>query len=284
MGKNLRHELRSEIFAAFSEGASKKSAEEKENKVFSYNTKFQLLDRVNDLCKNLPADVKTIDQLTSGHILQYLDKKSETCSQATVDTYRADLKKLGKIIGVDLTTPRVYSEKIRSANRGADSVISKEDFEIILNYAQEHPSASGTCLLLESQIGVRVSDLAYGITIEPDRLCIRSKGGKIAYRTITSTIRQIINSEPFQKMVKDGKLIAPKDNSINKYLRRTQDKLGLERHSFHDIRRRIAQDKYDECRHIKMSKPEALSWVSKWLNHGESREKMILESYISNPW
>lgn len=82
----------------------------------------------------------------------------------------------------------------------------------------------------------------------------------------------------------EGKLIAPKDNSLNKWLNRTQDKLGLERHSWHSVRRRIAQDKYDAFRGSGMTRSEALSQVSLWLNHGPNREQTMKESYVANIW
>jgi hypothetical protein len=126
--------------------------------------------------------------------------------------------------------------------------------------------------------------MAYGIRIEADRLCIRSKNGRMAYRSITPEIRGVLNSSEFKKLIHGDRVIAPKDNSINKYLSRLQDRLGMEKHSFHDIRRRIAQDRYDEFRYMGMGRSEALSAVSSWLNHGSHREAMVLRSYIGNAW
>ena len=142
----------------------------------------------------------------------------------------------------------------------------------------------GDCIRLEKLIGIRVSDMAYGITIEADRLCIKSKNGKICYRDITPQISDLLRSESYQKMIVGDKFVPPKSSSINTYLRRLEDRLGLERHSFHDIRRRIAQDNYDQYRHSGLTREEALSKVSIWLNHGEKREAMLLRSYISNAW
>ena len=92
----------------------------------------------------------------------------------------------------------------------------------------------------------------------------------------------MVYGQPMQDYL--GKLIAPKDNSLNKWLNRTQDKLGLERHSWHSVRRRIAQDKYDAFRGSGMTRSEALSQVSLWLNHGPNREQTMKESYVANIW
>ena len=85
---------------------------------------------------------------------------------------------------------------------------------------------------------------------------------------ITPEIRNILESESCRKLIDGDRIRFPKDGSINKYLLRTERKLGLEEHSFHDIRRRIAQDKYDEFRTSGMSRSDSLRAVSAWLNHG----------------
>ena len=140
--------------------------------------------------------------------------------------------------------------------------------------------------MLEKEIGVRVSDIAYGIKVdEPaQKLHIRCKNGKWLTRQITPAIRDIMALKPFQDALIGEKFRPVKDNSINKQLRRIEDKLGLEHHSFHDLRRRVAQDKYDELRASGLSRSECLTAVSIWLNHGRNREQMMLKSYIADAW
>lgn len=287
MSKNLRHQLRTEIMSAFSEGIDKHSLKRDgggETKVFSYGTKFVLLDRVNDFCRTVPAEVKTIRQLRPEHAQEYLDAKAKTCTQRTLDEYRSELKKIGLICGVDLSVDRVLADRPADAHRGAASVISREDFAKIIDYAERHPSASGLCIQLERHIGVRVSDLSYGIKIDGDLLRIKCKNGKLLTRLITPEIRSLLQSDIGRKLTQGDTFIAPKDNSLNKYLSRVEDALGLERHSFHDVRRRIAQDRYDDLRHSGLSRSDALSSVSVWLNHGEKRDWMLLKSYIHDAW
>ena len=279
--KNLRHVLRTAVMNSFRENMDKK--DEADGKVFSHGSNFALLDRINDFCKTLPAGMK-LEDIEQSHVLAYLDYKAKTCTQKTVDEYRSDLKRIGLCAGVDLSCGRVYANKKESEHRGAQAVISKEDFAQILEYCKEHPSGSATAILLEAEIGVRVSDAVYGIHLTPSELRIRAKNGKWMSRPITPEIRRIIDSEAFKTRLVGDKWYGPKDASVNKYLRRLQEKLGLEYHSFHDIRRRIAQDKYDELRNSGLSRTETLSKVSIWLNHGPNREKMLLKSYIANAW
>lgn len=284
--KNVRHEMRSAIMNSFREGMNKrdlKRRNEAEGKVFSYGSKFALLDRVNDFCKTLPKGI-TLDELKPEHVRAYLDEKAKTCTQATLDEYRSELKRIGACAGLDLGCERIFASKTSSESRGAQSVISKDDWGKILEYCREHPSGSAVALMLENEIGIRVGDMAYGIHVGFIELKIEAKNGKWMTRHITPEIREIINSEAFRELLVGDKWHGPKDGSINKYLSRVEDKLGLERHSFHDIRRRIAQDKYDELRNSGLSRTETLSKVSIWLNHGPNREKMLLKSYIANPW
>lgn len=287
--KNIRHEMRTEVMRAFSEGADKHSAKRDgrgADKIFSYSTKFVLLDRINDFCRYLPAEVKSLGQLRPEHAQAYLDAKAKAgCTQHTLDEYRSELKKLGAVCRADLAVERrVLADRPLDEHRGAMSVMPKEDFAKILEYAAEHPSKSGLCIQLERHLGVRVSDLAYGVRITGDVLSIQCKNGKVLTRAITPEIKALLQSETGRSMTVGNRFVGVKDNSLNKYLNRVEDKLGLERHSFHDVRRRIAQDKYDECRHGGMTRSDSLSVVSLWLNHGDRRDWMILHSYIYNAW
>lgn len=56
--------------------------------------------------------------------------------------------------------------------------------------------------------------------------------------------------------------------------------MGLERHSNHDIRQLIAQEKYNSFREKGMSIKEAANQISKWLSHGDDRTSMLEKSYI----
>ena len=100
----------------------------------------------------------------------------------------------------------------------------------------------------------------------------------------TPELRRVWTTDYMQKMVDaGGKLRAPKDNSLNKWLRRTEDKLGLDHHSWHSVRRRIAQDKYDAYRGSGMTRMDALSKVSLWLNHGPNRQILPFLQRIDIP-
>ena len=288
--KNLRQEMRACVFNAFQEGRKKRETRDTEHGkeyIYSYSQRNKLLDRIEDfskLCKS--KDVNRLVDVRPEHVQRYIDLKAYTCSQSTLDEYRSQFRSLGRICHMDMSCPKVYAKREIDSMRGAKAVISRNDFVRILDYCKEHPSKSGVCILLEKEIGVRVSDIAYGIKVDEqaEKLHIRCKNGKWLSRQITPAIRDIMALKPFKESMVGEKFRPVKDNSINKQLRRVEDKLGLEHHSFHDLRRRVAQDKYDELRASGLSRTECLTAVSIWLNHGRNREQMMLKSYIADAW
>lgn len=291
MSKNLRHVLRSKVFAAHKEGTQKHalSKDEKKDKVFSYGQKHALLDLASAFGRwAQERGCKTLSDLSPEVTREFLESKAASgCRQSTLDLYRSELGKIGDICGVNLYADKVTAAVTgRDKSRGSESVISKADYDKLLAYADTHPSGSGCCILLEKEVGVRVSDMAYGLTVDRSTgmLHIRSKGGRVCDREITPAVEQIIERSEFKAMLKDGRLHAPKDASINKYLLRTERRLGLEEHSFHDLRRYAAQEKYDEYRRSGMERHEALCAVGEWLNHGSNRADLVLKSYVAHAW
>lgn len=289
MAKNIRHQLRNEIMAHSREGIDKHSMPDHGRGsalVPSYGLKFQLLDRVNDFCKYLPADIKTISQITNADLDRYLIAKAETCTQTTLDEYRSELRKLGAICGRNWSPSKVTSMKVTPrTQRGAEDVISKEDFDKLIEYCSSHlGTASNATIVLEKYLGVRVGDICYGIEDKGNRLDIMSKNGKLFKVPMTVELRDFLSKPEVQKLFKDGSFAPCKDASVNRQLNRVQDRLGMERHSFHSIRRRMAQDRYDSYREQGVSKAEALRLVSLSLNHGEKRDSMLATSYLSNIW
>lgn len=300
MAENLRHAIRGVVMASFDEHIDKratKAAGEGFGTIFSHTSKRDFLDKATYFAKWMKEthpEVRKLDQLEKAHAQEFMDTKSAGWSQATCDTWRSDLIKLGQCISartrttVNLRTDRVVGERPPRADRGATSVMSKEDYSALIRHCLEHPSGSAVAILVQESTGARVGDTCYGtgivtsMDVEGDRLRIRGKHGKVIYRDIKPLLREVLRDERFAPYRDLSKL--PKDDSVNKYLKRYQAARGLERHSMHDIRRRIAQDHYDAFRESGMSRTEALQAVSVWLSHGPEREKDILKHYVGNAW
>lgn len=300
--KNLRNRINTAIMNSFHEGVSKRSVKREgvdtEGRIYSYATRGALLDLSKNFChwiKDTHPGVKHPAGLNAELIYEFLsEKRKNGATQKTLDAYRTNLKIIGAILrkyypeceDVDLSVGRVYADVDPLKTRGAKSVISEEDFKKLFEYATKHPSGSGYAVILERRLGVRVSDLAYGINIDWDEkvLHINCKGGKILDRPIDDLLANVLRWGEKKGYVVGSKIRLPKDESINRWLARTEAALGLEAHSMHDLRRFCAQEHYDELRKEGKTREEALQLTSVWLNHGPNRIKMMLESYIGNPW
>ncbi|XZK46581.1 hypothetical protein ACSXCQ_14880 (plasmid) [Clostridium perfringens] len=149
-----------------------------------------------------------------------------------------------------------------SSVRGVNSVITREDYNKILDYAEKNISESGYAVRLQDFLGVRVEEVA---RISRENINLEDK-----------TIK-FVNTKGGRELTKD---ISIQGDSINRYLNRIEDKLGIERHSNHDIRRLIAQEKYDSYRKNGLSIKEAANKTSEWLSHGDNRTELLEKSYI----
>ena len=119
------------------------------------------------------------------------------------------------------------------------------------------------------------------INLEQWEITFQCKGGKDLTRTFSLEAKQYLEKVLEHKHdAKGNRLFSINGSSLNKYLLRTQDTLGMERHSNNDIRRLIAQEKYDGYRNAGLNPKEALSATSIWLNHVSPRDEMITKSYI----
>jgi hypothetical protein len=298
MSESLQHALKGIVYGSFSPGMDKhadKADGDTFGKIYSYSSRNAMLDVVKTFTaylKEAGVSIRQPAQLTGDMVSSFLESKRGSCTQKTLDSYRSQLAKLGDCIAArkglrdfDLHVGRVDAARHKAADRGAGAAISREDYDKILTYCKDHPCGSSYALLLENHLGARVTDVCKRMTVEDDRMRLVCKGGKVMYRPITPGLRDLLSDRRFDgQRSPEGGFNLPASGSVNKYLQRTEAKLGLERHSFHDIRRLLAQEHYDDLRHSGVSRSDALKDVGVWLNHGSDRETLVLTSYIANAW
>ena len=273
----------------------KENGYEASDKVFSYSTRKQLLEGAKTFSNYIKenTDIKLVKNITADIINAYLDfKKEKGNTQNSIDTDAKIIKKL------EILTEKTYNlknlnwaEKMEipiayqknSEDRGAKAQMSNTDLEKIISYCKEHKCQSTYSIQLESFLGIRVREIVLiklkDIDYDKNTVKITGKGNKEITRTLTSEQMQLIKEIQAQKYDKD-KLFNIKDATVNAQLRKIEDRLKLERHSVHDIRRTVAQNLYDKCREEGMDRKQALEQASKWLSHGEKRETMLVKSYI----
>ena len=135
MSETLRHKMRSAVFNAFRFGTDKrqhKASLDTTPKIYSMTSRNQFLDRINDFCKTCP-EIRKVEDLTPEAIQRYLDRKAVigNCSQKTLNDYRYDMKTVGKCMGLDLSCPQVIAWADPAEDRGAEDVMSTEEFNKI---------------------------------------------------------------------------------------------------------------------------------------------------------
>ena len=268
-----------------------------DNKIFSYDSKFNALDvsrNFSNFLKENFEDIKQIRDIKGEHIQAFLSKKAETCTNNTLQMYASTLNKLElaaeKTFKINLAWKGEYvipqSQKNEFTNRGAEASISRSDLNKIVEYATQNRSQSGDVIRLQSQLGVRINEI---ISIKKDNINLEKstilldncKGGRDLVREISTECKELVKEILKEGYGKDT-LFTVKGNSVNRYLRETEDKLGLDRHSTHDIRRCLAQEKFDNYRKEGYGIKQSLDKTSVWLNHGKNREEMLSKSYVAN--
>ena len=299
--KNLYGQMTYAINKNFTERVDKRAFKEANgkgmgSKIFSYGEKYRLKQLAKSFqiyAKENNLNVKLVKEIKAEYIQGFLEgAKERRCTQNTINSYANSLFKIQNTLNStynlnlkwreEIAIPQV--EKKSSSTRGVDSVISREDYNKILNYAEENMSQSGLALQMQNWLGVRVEEIARikkeFINLKEGTITFKNtKGGKKLIRDISANKIDFVKSI-IEHNFHNERLFSIEGKSINKYLNRVQDQLGLERHSNHDIRRLIAQEKYDSFREKGMSIKEAANETGKWLSHGDDRLNMLEKSYI----
>lgn len=296
--KKVRHMLRYILKKQFRPGASKHSAKRAGDSlrlIYSFRTFYALLDVVNELYNWLNQEniqISSPTDLSVEIVVLFLRYKAINCTQTTVDWYRSMLAGLGNRIRAfycmehfDLHVPRVYAKKKTSGRRGAAAMMPRVEYDMILAYCRDHPSGSAYAVLLEEHLGGRVTDVCERMLIIGARVRMKCKGGKLLFRPVTPAMAALLEDPRFAAWrTENGGFLLPKSKSVNQFLRKLEKRCELPLHSFHDIRRLLAQEHYDGLRRSGVERDKALSFTGEWLNHGPNRQKLVLKSYVNNPW
>lgn len=296
---NIKGQITYAINNCFSEKTDKhayksENGKEMDNKIFSFSEKFRLKDVAENLHNYLKEnyeDIKQVKDIQPSVIQNFLNSKTN-CTQNSVNGYATSLYKIENILNKtykncnlnwreEVSVPSVAIKK--SESRGVTSVMAREDYATILNACKNSPSQSGYAIRLQDFLGVRVSELSNlkleNIDLKKQTIIIYGKGGRALERAIPDDKIELVKEIIEQKFDK-YKLLNVKADSINRFLGRLEEKLGLEKHSNHDIRRLIAQEKYDKYREQGKTIKEAAKLTGRWLSHGDNRNDMLERSYI----
>ena len=298
--RSLTSQINFALSDNFTEGmdkhADKKQNREMTNKIYSYTELHNLKDfgkNLSNFFKENNMKIRNVKDIKAEHLQIFLNSKAEYCTQKTLDTYKSYINKLEVVLNstykscnLDFrnTVVTPVAEIKASTERGVGAAISRTDLNKILSYAAEHRCKSGDAVIVQNSVGVRVEELVQikitNIDLNNNTILLDNcKGGKNLIREFPDSVKNIIKENIENS--KTNKLFDIKSATINRYLNRVEDRLGIDRHSVHDIRRLVAQEKFDAYREEGFSKKEALEKTSRWLNHVGPRQQMITKSYIT---
>ncbi|CUP26665.1 tyrosine-type recombinase/integrase [Clostridium disporicum] len=303
--KNLRYQIIQVCKDNFRENIDKHSyyaqnGRDQADIIFSYTSKINIEKVGKNFAKFMKEEypqIKKLSDIKANHVQSYLDGKVETCKDTTLKTYGGAMRKLEKLINNTYKSANLdYSSKIvipksecdDDTNRGVKAQISRDDYNKILDVAKNSSCQSAYAVRLQEHLGIRVSEIA---TLDRDKVhfsddgtatinITNTKGGRSMSRELDEEGSALVK-EILEQNFDDNKLFSIRSSSINDYLRDTEDILQIDRHSFHDIRRTLAQEFYDELREQGYSEKEAADQTSLFLNHNKDREALLKRSYIN---
>jgi integrase len=306
MGRNIQYQFMNAIDQSFDGGGHDKHSDKHTGKqldtVYSYGERSNLMDlssQVSKFIKENYPDVKKVLDIKGEMIQDFLNSKATTCNKETLGQYASRIHKLEHVINKtykgnitwhsDLITPVANT----GTNKTRDIAMNRKDYSSILNraYVMGSKSMSVVAIELSGRFALRVSETCKlqprDIDFDKMRLHVHeSKGGRS--RDIEISPEDI----DFLKRTIDGKqqdkrIVAIKEDSVNKYLTRSQEALNIRsryrdaKTGVHSIRKMVAQEQYDKHRRNGLSKKEALNKVSEYLGHGKNRTE-TMKQYILN--
>lgn len=301
--RRLRKQFQYIIQDNFKENLDKRTIKQnqksnKTEKIFSYTSKFNLLDFSKNFSNYINenfSEIRLLKDIKAEHIQSFLNYSSERVTDNTLITYVSYISKLqlcaNKTLKANLSWKeelvRPLSKKgVKSTHRGVESVIIRDDFNKILKYCKDNRgSQSSYAIRLQDKLCIRVSEMATlsknDIDFEKRSIRIENaKGGRSFERINLDNETLEIFKEVIDKNYNKEKLFTCNSRAFNDYLRNIEDKLHIEKHSFHDLRRCKAQEFYDNCRELGMSIKDSADSTAEYLNHNKNREEMLKESYI----
>ena len=320
MGKttSLSYQITSAVDSCTTSGESKRDYKQKHGgdtdwHVFGFEYKNELCQTGKDLGRflheNYP-DLKYIRDTTPEMVQKFVDHKSETCNNKTLEKIYSNLHKLDKIIEhkykdsigtryVSVPESKTGKEDIKT------KIIGDADYKRLLESVGED-SPAGRSLKLSHSCGLRLEET---VCVKMDRF--EPTGGRWGFGTLNilagdgskgnrPRIIDIPSSDARREVLEavegrqPGQLIVAKADgsqyekkSITRTISRHMDKLEIgseyKQNKNHSLRKAFAQACYDLCREKGMSKKDSLGYVNRQLGHSENRSDLSAV-YVKYQW
>jgi len=279
--------------------------------IFSYAALYNLMDLADSFCRWLREHdyrYRYLRDIPVEVLNEFLEKKSATVSYRTLKNYESRIRTWEKIINAAFKTEIRWSDRLQVPYKLKPKEteilriqqMQRNDFEKIMGYMARKQSRSKAPFALElsARFGLRVEGTA--------RICPRNvhldvkglfgfgtiditeKGGRTRTIGIKNEADREFIGELIQEKEPDELLVPIQKDSVNKFLNRTMQKVGIkERYpetSIHSIRKLYAQETWNNYRQMGHTWDEALRYVNRQLGHGEERNRTLLAVYVKNMW
>ena len=297
MGRNFQYQFLNAIYKTFDGGGHDKHADKHNGKhldtVYSYAERSNLIElsaQIGKFIKENYPDTKRVLDIKKDMIQSFINSKADTCNKETLGQYVSRIHKLEHVVNEiykgsaswynDLITPisNISNEKTRNI------AMTREDYNAILERAYNMNSKSKAIIAIEfsGRFAMRVSETCKlqprDIDFNKMELHIHKSKGKRSRKMKIKLddieyLEQIIKDKEMDKSIVDIK-----EDSVNKYLARAEEDLGIREKyknadtGIHCIRKMVAQERYDENRNNGFTQKESLNMVSEYLGHGMNRD------------
>lgn len=297
MGKirNIKYQYRYVIDQHFREGMDKHSMKRnhdmKGDKIFSYADRKNLIDlssNFSNYMKEHHPEIKMVRDITSEHIQEFINTKSEECSQKTLEQYQSRFRKLEILVTQTYKTDVNYHDvtvPLSHKNGGGkirDFMMSDSDYQKMLNTTNNNLRKG---LVLSKEFGLRcseISKLRYSDIKSDGILVVDSKGKRSRFVPVENekqkdTIKQFRQGQ-------QGRVCPIQAESLQQSFNREKKRQGIcdGNGAFHTLRKSFATTKYQEYRSQGMSVQKSLDKVSEVLGHGSNRNE-LMKQYICCP-
>ena len=308
MARNLNYQLKSAIDKRFDGGGKDKHAIKSQHtgrnmdNIYSYAERKGLIATAHLLGSFVNIhypNIKIVADIDGKMVQEFLNSKITDCDKNSLHQYASRIHKLEQVVNTvysakttwynDLIVP----ESLRGDNNLRNITMTREDYNLIMDRAAAMNSKSQAPLAIEftARFTLRVSetvnfcpkDINYG---EMLLHVVDSKGGRSCYKEIKEEDKPFLDRITFGKGL-DEKIITILEGSVNTYLARAEEALGIrDRYrnadtGIHCIRKMSAQEYYDARRAEGMTQKQSLDATSRHLGHGCDRDT-LMKIYVLN--
>lgn len=294
MGKirNLKYQFKNAIEQHFTEGMEKHSMKKNHqmqgNKIFSYADRKNLIDLSSNFANYMKvyhSEIKLVKDVTSNHIQEFLNSKTNECSQETLEQYQSRFRKLEKLVSDTYKTSVDYHSAITplSIKNGGGKIrnfmLSDNDYNTLLNTTNYNLKKA---LILSKEFGCRcseISKLKFSDIQETGIVIIDSKGKRSRFIPAETEHQKNVLKQ-FQQG-QQGRICPVQSASLQQAFNRECKRKGINisNGAFHTLRKNFATSKYKEYRSQGLSIQQSLDKVSNRLGHNQGRNK-LLKQYI----